>query len=173
VLDRKTSWESDSSDPSFALSPYTHERLAAVLQTGRVELIGDALVLRVEQEPDGFVMWGDAGRCWYTPVPPILATGFEGSLRLIADLFEWREDGQVVLTGRDESTRTPGLFVVGPNVWHGQVVFCFIYKFRQRFAVVANAIAERLNIDTAPLDVYRRSGMFLEDLACCGEACVC
>src|SRR3712207_2068520 len=44
VLDREPSWESDSSDPSFALSPYTHERLAAALQTGRVELIGDALV---------------------------------------------------------------------------------------------------------------------------------
>ncbi|UZQ54055.1 hypothetical protein OOK60_16425 [Trichothermofontia sichuanensis B231] len=56
---------------------------------------------------------------------------------------------------------------------HGKVIFCFIYKFRQRFAVVANAIARRLGIDCPPLDSYRQAGMFLDDLSWCDNECLC
>jgi hypothetical protein len=42
-------------------------------------------------------------------------------------------------------------------------LLCFIYKFRQRFAVVAHAIAQRMESDPAPLERYRPQ-MFLEDL---------
>ena len=52
-------------------------------------------------------------------------------------------------------------------------MFCFIYKFRQRFGVIANAIANRMGFDTAPLDKYRFWGLYLDDLACCGDDCVC
>jgi putative flavoprotein involved in K+ transport len=173
VLDAARAWESDSSDPSISLSPYTHERLDSTLQTGRVELIGDARVASVEQVADEYVVHGAAGQRWHTPVPPILATGFVGSLSLVSGLFDWHEDGYALLTERDESTRTPGLFLVGPNVRHSNIIFCFIYKFRQRFAVVAQAIGERLGIDTTPLNTYRSGGMFLEDLSCCGDECVC
>ena len=58
-------------------------------------------------------------------------------------------------------------------VRHEDAIFCFIYKFRQRFAVVANAIAQQLGIDTEPLEVYRKKQMFLDDLSCCEEECAC
>ena len=63
--------------------------------------------------------------------------------------------------------------MVGPEVRQDDVIFCFIYKFRQRFAVVANQIADRLQIDVEPLEEYRRYGMFLDDLSCCGDDCAC
>jgi len=58
----------------------------------------------------------------------------------------------------------------------GELSFCFIYKFRQRFGVVANAICSRLGRDTAQaIEVSRKMDMYLDDLQCCegtcGDAC--
>ena len=108
-----------------------------------------------------------------TPVPPLLATGFDGSLGLVADLFEPRDDGFPLLSEQDESTITPGLYLCGPAVRHEQHVFCFIYKYRQRFAVVAKAIATALGLPAEALETYRQWGMYLDDLSCCGEECAC
>ena len=69
-------------------------------------------------------------------------------------------------------TQVPGAFLVGPTVSHGKLSFCFIYKFRQRFGVVANAICRGLGRDTtAAVAEARRSNMFLDDLSCCEGAC--
>ena len=57
-------------------------------------------------------------------------------------------DGAPLLNEYDESTTTPGLFLVGPAVIHGDLSFCFVYKFRQRFGVVADAIARGLGRET-------------------------
>ena len=92
-----------------------------------------------------------------TPVPPVLATGFEGSAAspLVRNLFAWPKSaqgcgmGSPLLTLQDESTATPGLFLAGPSVRHGELSFCFVYKFRQRFGVVADAICKGLGHDTA------------------------
>ncbi len=93
---------------------------------------------------------------------------------LIDDLFEWHSDyNYVLLTAHDESTKTAGLFVVGPAVRHENIILCFIYKFRQRFAVVAQAIGTRLSLDTGALERYRQHQMFLDDLSCCDDECVC
>jgi putative flavoprotein involved in K+ transport len=173
VLDGEASWEEDGSDPSIALSPYTRERLDAALDTGRLELVGGALVTEVERTKTGYLVRDADGDTWETAQPPILATGFGGSLQLVRDLFEWDERGSAQLSERDESTRVPGLFVVGPSVRHEGVIFCYIYKFRQRFAVVAAAIGERLGLDLAPLEVYRDNAMYLDDLSCCGAECAC
>ena len=59
-----------------------------------------------------------------------------------------RTASPIVTEEADESTLVPGLFLAGPMVHHRGVRFCFIYKFRQRFAIVANAIAQRLGMDT-------------------------
>lgn len=173
VLDRRTKLGDETSDPSVSLSPYTFERLAAAQRAGRLEIITGADVCRIERTPKLFVIEDAAGNIWRTRTPPILATGFESSVRLLQDLFEWRDDGCPLLTEQDESTLTPGLFLVGPSVRHAQHIFCFIYKFRQRFPVVAARIAARLGVDAAPLDEYRRWGMYLDDLSCCGQECVC
>jgi thioredoxin reductase len=173
VLDRKLAIDPDSSDPSVTLSPYTAERLARAKASGRVEIVEGAEVVMVERRGRGWAVHVADGTVRLSRTRPILATGFEGSLSLIRHHFEWREDGFARLTAADESTRTPGLFVAGPMVRQENVIFCFIYKFRQRFAVIANVIAERLGVDTGVLEVYRQRGMFLDDLSCCGESCAC
>jgi thioredoxin reductase len=172
VLDRGTPWEPAGSDPSKTLTPYTLERLDRALKTERLELVGKTRVKSVKGENGRYIVTSK-GIAWVAVNPPILATGFSGSLKLLESLFTWKKNGYVDLTERDESTITPGLFVAGPMVRHEDAIFCFIYKFRQRFAVVANAIAQQLGIDTEPLEVYRKKQMFLDDLSCCEEECAC
>ena len=53
------------------------------------------------------------------------------------------------------------------------LIFCFIYKYRLRFGVVANAIGKRLGLDTSELEKYREEGLYLDDLSCCGDECTC
>lgn len=173
VFDGRASWDVDASDPSVSLSPYTHQRLRRAMQSGRIQLLGGLHVVEAVKHGRGYAVRTDDGEWHATATQPILATGFAGSLRLIADLFDWREDGQPHLNDVDESTRTPNLFVVGPSVRHEHHIFCFIYKFRQRFPVVANAIGSRLGLDTQPLAIYRQANMYLDDLSCCGAACAC
>lgn len=171
VLDARGAWNAKEDDPSVSLAPFTRERLKAALSRGKVELVSQVRVTQVEKQRRGFAVLTDSGQTLHTRQAPILATGFASSLVLIEELFDWHE-GKVKLTPDDESTRTPGLFLVGPQVWHDQVIFCFIYKFRQRFAVVARAIARRLGFDTDEMvEIYRSKGMFLDDLSCCKEAC--
>ncbi|MEB3336538.1 MAG: NAD(P)/FAD-dependent oxidoreductase [Leptolyngbyaceae bacterium] len=171
VLDRSGIWANPDTDPSISLSPYTLQRLEFCYATGRLDLIGNVAIEAVKTIPGGYAVYAEYNK-WVTRTPPILCTGFEGSLKQIAPLFNWSE-GYAKLTDQDESTLTPRLFVVGPSVRHGRTIFCFIYKFRQRFAVVATAIAHYLGLDPTPLDCYRQDGMFLDDLSCCDNDCVC
>ncbi len=173
VLERRPLWDSKESDPSVTLSPFTRERLEAALATGRLQLCGGVEVKKIERVASGFAVMGNDGSRYITSSPPILAVGFEGSHRMLAGLVEPRPDGFPLLTDSDESTCVPGLFLVGPMLRHGNHVFCFIYKFRQRFAVVVQTVCNRLGLDASPLEEYRRWGMFLDDLSCCGQECVC
>lgn len=144
------------------------------LLSGRLELNDGVAVKCVERCEKGYRVHGAKGESWITPTPPILATGFRSSLTLIEQLFDKREDGHLRLGEADESTRTPGPFVVGPNVRHGQQSLCFIYKFRQRFAVIARKIGGHLGFDTSTfVKLYREDGMFLADLSCCDQECTC
>ncbi len=171
LIDRQSSWLNFDADPSVSLSPYSLKRLEVAYSMGRIELIGDKHIEAVKAEKEGYVVESEYEE-WFSSTPPILCTGFNSSLEQIAPLFDW-SNGYAALTQEDESTITPGLFVVGPSVRHGNIIFCFIYKFRQRFAVVGNAIAQRLGIDPTPLEAYRRQGLFLDDLSCCNDDCVC
>jgi putative flavoprotein involved in K+ transport len=173
VLDRRVRLGEETSDPSGSLSPRTIERLAGAQRTGRLEVVTGADIVRIERKPRTFAIVDRAGNMWRTSSPPILATGFEPSVRRWTEYFTWRDDGCPFLNEHDESTLVPGLFLVGPSVRHEQHIFCFIYKFRQRFPVVAARIAERLGVDPSPLEEYRRWGMYLDDLSCCGQECVC
>ncbi|MBW7461281.1 NAD(P)-binding domain-containing protein, partial [Paenibacillus sepulcri] len=160
------------------LSPYTKDRLNELQNGDQVELLsGHSVHWVAESEDGGFLICCEdaAGteRFVKTAHPPILATGFKSSLGLVKSLFEMDGKGHALLNQYDESTQTPGLFLSGPGVVHGELLFCFIYKFRQRFAVVAGAIAEGLGLSKAPLEEYRRAGLLLEDLSCCGEDCQC
>ncbi|MEM8678215.1 MAG: NAD(P)/FAD-dependent oxidoreductase [Planctomycetota bacterium] len=171
LFDRGCPWEDESSDPSVALSTYSLERMRETWFEEQVELFPQAAISSVTQRDDTFEVAVEDGRRFQTSVPPLLATGFKGSHHLVADLFESRGDGFPLLSERDESTLVPGLFLCGPAVRHDNHVFCFIYKYRQRFAVVAKAIATSLGLSAEELETYRKWGMYLDDLSCCGEEC--
>ena len=175
VVDEDGTWQFRSPDPSEVLAPRTNERLAAALENDApIDLLAGARVDRIDpaRDPDdgdaseGYDVVMTTGDRLTSRTPPILATGFEGSLTLVDELFAF-DDGVPALTDRDESTETPGLFLVGPQVAHNGQQFCFIYKYRQRFAVVAETIGDRLGVDTEPLDAYREKRMYLDDLDCC------
>ncbi|MEM9353526.1 MAG: NAD(P)/FAD-dependent oxidoreductase [Planctomycetota bacterium] len=173
LLDSGCPWGDESSDPSVALSTYSLERMREQWFKDQIELLPNSRVSAVRRQDDDYLVCTDDGGELKTSAPPLLATGFEGSLGLVDELFEPREDGYPLLSDKDESTVTSGLFLCGPSVRHEQHVFCFIYKYRQRFAVVAKAIATSLGLPAEELENYRLWGMYLDDLSCCGEECVC
>lgn len=173
VLERSDVWKQPGHDPSIAISPYTWERVQAIHATGRVRLVAGVEVTSITRTASDYVVHGVGRQRWRTPARPLLATGFHTGARLVAEHFAWREDGLPLLTPDDESTLAPGLFLVGPGVRQDKVIFCFIYKFRQRYAVVARRVAHYLGLDPAPLEIYRRHGLFLDDLSCCGDECAC
>ncbi|MFP8952397.1 NAD(P)/FAD-dependent oxidoreductase [Natrialbaceae archaeon A-arb3/5] len=184
VLDRGEPWAARGPDPSEVLAPYTTERLEAVADSDRLLVEGGAVVEEVRRDADGnfevraraaegYELDSGEENTYTVPTRPILATGFEPNLGPVSDYFP-RTEGTVQLTDRDESPSTSGLFLAGPDVTHNGVKFCFIYKFRARFPVIAETIGERLGVDTDPLDRYREQNMFLEDLSCCEpDMCDC
>jgi len=175
VLERNTTWNKKTTDPSENLSPFTLERLRQEMTHNRIQLASESNVDEVMSE-DGKYYIHVKGKStpYQTMTPPVLATGFKSSLEVIKDLFHWSENKTYcLLNEQDESTKTPGLFLVGPQVRHDNVIFCFIYKFRQRFGVVANAIGAQLGMDTTLLEPYRDECLYLDDLSCCNEECVC
>lgn len=96
-----------------------------------------------------------------TGADAVLCTGFDPSGNpLLKDLFEWNGEGLPVVTPEnDESTVTKNLFLAGPSLMHRltckddeeddgeddskNIIFCFVYKYRTRFGVVASAILQR------------------------------
>ncbi|MEO0943724.1 MAG: NAD(P)-binding domain-containing protein [Pseudomonadota bacterium] len=174
VLDRGAPWLGDDKDPSRSLSPFTQQRLDVYRKCLSIKLVPEVDVVALEKAEDGIHILAGDGRSWLADGPPILATGFVGGTKRVAQWFEYGEYGVPLLTAQDESTATPGLFLVGPEVSHQGHLFCFIYKFRQRFAVVAGAIAERFGVDTAVLEMYYQNNMLLDDLTCCDDdKCLC
>ena len=177
VLDEEGPWRFRGPNPSEVLSPYTSQQLREAFERDAPITLEDGVrverVERAESESKSFEVVSTDGETFMTRNRPVLVTGFESGLGPADGHFAF-DDGRPELTERDESTTTPGMFLVGPQVSHNGQLFCFIYKFRQRFAVVADEIAARLDVDRAPLKKYRQKDMFLEDLSCCGpDMCDC
>ena len=173
VFDHGCPWQENTSDPSVALSTYSMERMQADAFRSHVRLHPHTPVRSVSRTEDGYAVSTVDGVVHTTSVPPILAGGFLGGHRLVMDLFDQRDDGYPLLTEHDESTRVPGFYLCGPAVRHDDHIFCFIFKFRMRFAVVAKSIATSLGLPASRLEEYRHWGMYLDDLSCCGEECIC
>lgn len=176
LLARRPTWDlPEVYDPSQALSPCTRERLREIESSGRLEIVFGADVVAVSQAAGGgYRIHAADGRHWDTRVPPILGTGFVkgGGARQIAALWDWNDEGRIALSALDESARSPGLFLVGPQVRHDQRIYCFIYKFRQRFALIARQIAQRLELDAAALEEPGGAWGPFGNSECC-EGCEC
>jgi putative flavoprotein involved in K+ transport len=174
VLDRDEPWAVIDPDPSRTLSPYTHGRLRRAFATGSLTLEPGVEIVACRPTIEGGVeVHARDGRQWTADGTVLLATGFVGSVSLVRDRFEHDDHGRVLVSEEaDESTRVPGLYLAGPALSHRGAIFCFIYKFRQRFGVVARGIGQRLGVDTEPLEALRQPGFLLDDLSRCDD-CEC
>ena len=173
LFDRGCPWTRDTADPSVALSTFTIERLRSERFSEYVELFPNTSIESVTHSNGIYEVTTQEGQKFQTSTQPLWAGGFAGSHQLVGNLFEAREDGFPVLNEDDESTIATGMFLVGGAVRHDDLIFCFIYKYRQRVAVVAKAIATSLGLEAEDLEAYRDWGMYLDDLSCCGQECVC
>ncbi|QNE46157.1 pyridine nucleotide-disulfide oxidoreductase [Glaciihabitans sp. INWT7] len=173
VVDAEHPWGAGSgSDPSFRLAPRSRIRLNAALETGRLTLMA-ARAVGIQALGNGAVIRLSDGSALTSRSRPIAAVGFGPGLGPVDHLFTARPDGWPLLDTDDQSTTTPGLFLSGPAIRHGGVKFCFVYKFRQRFAHIARVIGDRAGKDTTQLEAWREAGMLTEDLSCCGVECAC
>lgn len=173
LFDLGCPWKEKSSDPSIALSTYSLERMRSKHFREQVILFPNVPIRAVTRVGEEYEALALDGRQFRSLTPPLWAGGFEGGHKLVENLFAQREDGFPLLNKHDESTIVPGAFLCGPSLRHGPHIFCFIYKYRQRFAVVAKAIATSLGLLAEELETYRRWGMYLDDLSICGEECEC
>ncbi|MEM6531749.1 MAG: NAD(P)/FAD-dependent oxidoreductase [Myxococcota bacterium] len=174
LFDAGCPWKEESTDPSISLSTYSLERMRSDIFRKYVKLFPNSPVKEVAQKRVLHEVTTADGSRFTTRVPPLLAHGFQGSHGLVAHLFDKRDDGFPLLSETDESTIVPGIYLCGPTVRHDEQIFCFIYKYRQRFAVVVKAIASSLGFAAEGLvETYRANGMYLDDLSCCGDECVC
>lgn len=176
LLARRSTWDPASPhDPSLSLSPYSRQRLYQALDSGRLAIAFGVNVLEVRQLAAGFSVHAEDGRIFATASAPILGTGFlrGGGAQLIRPCFDWTPDGRPVLSAHDESTLMPGLFLAGPQVRQDRRIYCFIYKFRQRFDSVARMVAQHLGLP--PLEAARTAGAWgpFGNADCCDEACEC
>ncbi len=171
-------WEETTSDPSSAMSTFTRERMSESCFPRNVKLYPGPLVHAVSRTGRTYeIATIDIAtmdeRTFRTTSQPILAGGFDGGQKLVMDLFEQRDDGFPLLNDDDESTIVPGLHLCGPAVRHDGHIFCIIFKYRMRFAVIAKKIATTLGLPAPLLEDYRSWGMYRDDLSCCGGECTC
>ncbi len=166
VIDPDAPWAYRVSDSSYGLSPYTFDRLRRLKGTGKVKFIAEFA------EEIGKKQVRTESSVLDLEHPAINATGFDIETGLAGKLFHF-PDGYPELSECDESTRYKNIYLVGPNVQHDKAIFCFIYKYRQRFAVVAREILSRWGEQSPVIDDYADKGFLLDDLSCCDGECVC
>lgn len=175
IFDSKDCLGIQKSDASFSLSPVTKDRYRQYQEFITVK--PNTRIQKIEENQGHYFLTSEENKAFGFETQPILATGFETSLTQVKDFFVWK-DGSPQLTENDESTKVEGFFLVGPQVKHQNVIFCFIYKFRQRFAIVAETIAQYLGLESNDLvqqtiDEYQDGHFYLKDLSCCENECTC
>ncbi len=179
LISRGQPWSVDHPDPSRSLSPRTFDRLRQLQQNTelakRLELVGDTTITSIEKLEDYWILRDQDEIPLGAETRPILATGYQSGLGLVSTLFDHDKNGLPVFSEQaDESTVTPNLFYSGPSLVHRNALFCFIYKFRARFGVIAAEIARRLDLPDVDKNLvdYAKAGFMNTDLDCCSD-CEC
>jgi cation diffusion facilitator CzcD-associated flavoprotein CzcO len=174
IFDGESYVELVNSDSSYSLSPFTRDRLAEVFD----DLIyhKNTKVTQVQFQDGIYSIETDQDITLTTKTKPICCNGFDSSLTLVKDFFDFHEDYPLI-NGMDESTKTENFFLVGPQVKHSEALFCFVYKYRQRFAIVAEKIAKRIGsperLIEETIEEYKSNNFYLDDLSCCDNECSC
>ncbi|WP_124057385.1 NAD(P)/FAD-dependent oxidoreductase [Vaginisenegalia massiliensis] len=164
-------------DPSIRLSPYTRQRYQQALDRGaKISIHENYLLKEIKQKGDQFQLIFDNEQEFLCSNPPILATGFDSAVfKLAPQFFNKNADGLPEVNMYDESTIASNIFLAGPSLRQPGAIFCYIYKFRQRFAPLIGEIARRESwtLDPNIEALYRQNMMYLDDLTCCQVACDC
>ncbi|UWF56965.1 NAD(P)-binding domain-containing protein [Staphylococcus hyicus] len=171
-----TGFGEEDADPSVRLSPYTHQRLKDVVEAGHdIEMHVGHEVIDTREDDDGYHILLANGDTVVTPNIPIVATGFDVTQNPLVQQLFTLQDGEVKLSQLDESTRYPNVFLIGATVRHEEAILCYIYKFRARFAVLAEIVMKReaLPVDDATIESFKANNMYLDDYACCEVDCTC
>ncbi|MEM7162225.1 MAG: NAD(P)/FAD-dependent oxidoreductase [Bacteroidota bacterium] len=164
-----------NSDSSYSLSPFTRDRIDKEALDS-IDYYPETRVEKITVLNGTYTISTDAGQVFKTNHQPINCTGFDTGLVHVADHFDF-ENNYPLLNEYDESRKTNNFFLVGPQVKHGTALFCFIYKYRQRFAIVAEEIARQMKISHSEIhrviNEYKNNNFYLKDLSCCDDECVC
>ena len=173
LLDGETA-QSDSYDPSKVLSPYTSERIQQMANADNVELVDNFEVASIISTKEGYLLKSTSGNEIISNTKPFNCTGFTTDLGPAKHLFDYVENGSPIVNDFDESTEYKNLFLTGAQLSYGDILLCFIYKFRGRFAVPCSTIGAELDLDLSILNHYQQAGMLLDDLSCCeSQECFC
>lgn len=166
-------------DPSISLAPITQERLQHIQNNPdfHTHIHENYVATAIKKENDHYLIEFSNGKEVSSQHRPILATGFNTCLHQIKgdSLFNYNEDGLPLVSKKDESTICNNVFLIGPGLRQDNVIFCYIYKFRQRFLPVIATIAERENwkLDEDEINFFKQNQLFLDDLSCCDVVCDC
>uniref|UniRef100_UPI002243D934 NAD(P)-binding domain-containing protein n=2 Tax=Enterococcus TaxID=1350 RepID=UPI002243D934 len=167
-------------DPSKRLAPRTRQRFFDLHVTQKnidtIKVYTTIKIKKIDKTSTGYILITEDNKSLLVENLPILCTGFEnGTKSITASLFKYKENGQVLLNDFDESIIAKNIFLIGPNVCKGNTIFCYIYKFRQRFAVIANEIARRkhITIDEKKLSYYKNQSFYLDDCSGSEVRCNC
>ena len=167
----------ETSDPSRVLSPYTYPKYIRIKQSPLYnEIIGEVVSVSKEEQAYHIQLENDA--VVTTEEAPICATGFSLVKDPIEEFVTLREDGTPELEEEtDEFLGQKNIYLTGPSVRHENHIFCFIYKFRQRFGVIAEDILKKEKFAEEDISCmggnWKVNGMYLSDLSSCGDECVC
>lgn len=167
----------NTSDPSRVLSPYTHTKYLELQESELyTEVIGE--VVAVQMHDDKYMVQFTDGSMIETETRPICATGFSLVTGPIEEFVTFREDGSPALYEEtDEFLGHENIYLSGPSVRHDEHIFCFIYKFRQRFGVIVEDILRKEGYQKEHIEKlvnrWKANGLYLSDLSCCGDECVC
>ena len=144
-------------DPSETLTPYTVDRLMDEIAYDRITLVADTKVDEIKFENDNYIITNERDDSTYTTKSkPILATGFVSSLSMVKDLLIGMNQILMHYLTNTMNQEKHLVYFCRSQVRHEDLILCFIYKYRQRFGVVANAIGDRLGMDTSFLDQYEK-----------------
>ncbi len=165
-----------TSDPSKVLSPYTYTKYNKLKKPELyTEVLGE--VFSVTKDENRYVLQLKDNTTIETENKPICATGFSLVKKPIEEFITYREDGSPKLKKTDEFFGHKNIYLSGPSVRHDDHIFCFIYKFRQRFGVIVEDILKKEKYDERDISLFvnkwKNHGMYLGDLSCCGDECIC
>lgn len=170
-------------DPSKKLSPVTCAKFNELIKNKNFKLMANTKVLGVDvdqaklgKKTKNYKIILEHKSTIYSKNLPYEATGFQRVPKIIEKYISMTEE-DLDINNFDESKIAKNLFFVGPNLHRQNVILCFIYKFRMRFAVVACEVGKRLGIDVNKIgkvkEYYKKYNMYLEDINSCDINCEC